>query len=82
MHEPIPIEDNMPDKLKTAINYLNENNISLEDKIDVSAVYEADSDETDTFDGYISDSDLADTDLEEDDIYEEDVDLSDLDSMF
>ena len=82
MHEPIPIQDNMPDKLKNAINYLNENNISLTDKINIDAVYEEDEGETDTFDGYISNEDLADTDLEDDDIYEEEVDLSDLNSMF
>ena len=81
MNEPIPINDNMPDGLKTAINYLNENNISLTDKIEVD-FGDDDEDQGDDFDGFISGADMNDTEFEEDDIYEEDVDLSDLDSMF
>ena len=84
MNEPIPINDNMPDKLKKAINYLNENNISLTDKIDVEANFdkEDDDEQDESFDGFISNDDIEDTEFEDDDIYEEDVDLSDLDSIF
>ena len=78
---PILVNDNMPDKLKNAINYLNENNISLTDKIEVD-FGDDDDDQGGDFDGFISDNDLNDTEFEEDDIYEEDVDLSDLDSIF
>lgn len=81
MNEPIPIDDNMPDKLKNAINYLNENNISLTDKIEVD-FGDDDEDQGDGFDGFVSGDDMNDTEFEEDDIYEEDVDLSDLDSIF
>ena len=81
MNEPILVNDNMPDKLKNAINYLNENNISLTDKIEVD-FGDDDDDQGGDFDGFISDNDLNDTEFEEDDIYEEDVDLSDLDSIF
>ena len=80
MSEPIPINDNMPDKLKNAINYLNENNISLTDKIEVD--FGEDDDDDGGFDGLISSDDMNDTEFEEDDIFEEDVDLSDLDSIF
>lgn len=84
MKEQIPVDDNMPDNLKNAINYLNENNISLTDKIDVQFDDSDDEDSDEEFDGYISDDDLNDSELLEDDdeIIEEDVDLSDLDGIF
>lgn len=88
MKEPIPIDENMPDKLKTAINYLNENNISLTDKIDVNKNFDDSDDDMDDedFDGYISEEDLEDSETidDDDEIIEEDenVDLSDLDSIF
>lgn len=84
MKEQIPVDDNMPDNLKNAINYLNENNISLTDKIDVQFDDSDDGDSDEEFDGYISDDDLNDSELLEDDdeIIEEDVDLSDLDGIF
>ncbi len=80
MTEQIPINENMPEDLKIAINYLNENNISLTDKIDVSddEVEELDDEE---FNGSVSDEDLVpilDDDIEEDN----NVDMSDLDSIF
>lgn len=80
MTEQIPINENMPEDLKVAINYLNENNISLTDKIDVSdeEIEELDDEE---FNGSVSEEDLVpilDDDIEEDN----NVDLSDLDSIF
>ena len=80
MTEQIPINENMPEDLKIAINYLNENNISLTDNIDVSddEVEELDDEE---FNGSVSDEDLVpilDDDIEEDN----NVDMSDLDSIF
>lgn len=80
MSEQIPIDENMPEDLKIAINYLNENNISLTDKLDVddNEVEELDDEE---FDGNVSEEDIIP--IMEDDIEESDnVDMSDLDSIF
>lgn len=80
MSEQIPIDENMPEDLKVAINYLNENNISLTDKLDVddSEIEELDDEE---FDGNVSEEDIVP--IMEDDIEESDnVDMSDLDSIF
>lgn len=80
MSEQIPIDENMPEDLKIAINYLNENNISLTDKLDVddSEIEELDDEE---FDGNVSEEDIIP--IMEDDIEESDnVDMSDLDSIF
>lgn len=88
MKEPIPIDDSMPDKLKTAINYLNESNISLTDKIDVNRNFEEDEDDEENdedFDGYVSEEDIEETadSFDDEDISEDDdVDISDLDSIF
>ncbi len=83
MSEPIQIKDNMPEGLKTAINYLNENNISLTDKIEVDfGDDEEDDDQSDSFDGFVSDADIDDIEVGEDDISEDNVDVSDLDSLF
>jgi len=83
--KPIPIDENMSDDLKFAINYLNENNISLDDKIEVHYEEDNDDDEDEDFNGIISESDLNDTEIEddgEDEILEEEIDTSDLDNMF
>jgi hypothetical protein len=83
---PIPIDESMPEGLKNAINYLNEKNISLDDKIDLSFVNEVEEDdETDNFDGVVSQADLDDTELVddgEDEIVEDAIDVSDLNNMF
>lgn len=83
---PIPIDESMPEGLKNAINYLNEKNISLDDKIDLSFVNEVEEDdETDTFDGVVSQADIDDTELVddgEDEIVEDAIDVSDLNNMF
>lgn len=84
--KPIPIEENMSESLKNAINYLNERNISLDDKINVNFETEPEDDsDNEEFNGMISDEDLNDTDIVddgEDEIIEEEVDTSDLDNMF
>ena len=65
--QPIPIEDNMSDDLKFAINYLNERNISLDDKIDVHFETEEEANEDDEeFNGLVSAEDMNDTDIEDD----------------
>lgn len=82
--QPIPINDNMSDGLKSAINILNNRNISLTDNIEIT--YEDDADEEeDDFNGYVSASGLDDTEIVEDDddeIIEAEIDTSDLDNMF
>ena len=82
--QPIPIDENMSDGLKSAINILNSRNISLTDNIEIN--YEDDSDEEeDDFNGYVSASGLDDTEIVDDDddeIIEAEVDTSDLDNMF
>ncbi len=85
--QPIAIDDNMSEDLKFAINYLNERNISLDDKIEVHYDDDDDEDENDSddFNGMISDvedSDILDDEGEEDEIIEQEVDTSDLDSLF
>ena len=86
MKEQIPIDENMSEGLKTAINYLNERNISLDDKIEINFEREPEEDDDDEdFNGYISESDIEDTDVEDDgddEIVEEEIDVSDLDNMF
>ena len=92
MKEQIPINDNMPDDLKAAINYLNENQISLSDKFD-DEDEELDSIEDDSFeeenfeDDSFEEVDDIDIDFGEaddmDDLDEEDESvLSDLNSIF
>lgn len=84
MSEQIPINENMSDDLKAAISYLNENNISLTDKINVDEEIESLDDDSE-FDGTISDDAFEDSDmsLDEDELDEDDdVDMSDLDSIF
>lgn len=82
--QPIPIDENMSDGLKSAINILNSRNVSLTDNIEIN--YEDDADEEeDDFNGYVSDSGLDDTEIVDDDddeIIETEVDTSDLDNMF
>lgn len=81
MSEQIPINENMPEDLKIAINYLNENNISLTDKLDVDDDNEVEELDDEEFDGNVSDEDIVpilDDDIEED----SNVDMSDLDSIF
>ena len=82
--QPIPIDENVSDGLKSAINILNSRNVSLTDNIEIN--YEDDADEEeDDFNGYVSDSGLDDTEIVDDDddeIIETEVDTSDLDNMF
>ena len=89
MDSKIPINNNMPDDLKAAINYLNTNNISLTDTFD-------DDEELDNVDVNFGNVDLSDTEIDDSDdevsgqdadlsdiSFEEDnVDVDDLDSMF
>ena len=83
----IPINDNMPEDLKMALTYLNENGIGLNDKIDVM------SDEELNGDSSLFES--TDVDFEEDldkrfeevgerlnNIREEEINTSELDEMF
>lgn len=81
--QPIPIDDSMPEGLKKALTYLNEKNISLDDKIEVNFESEPVEDEDEDFNGVVSDDDVDDTDVdEEDEIVEDDVDISDLNDIF
>lgn len=81
MSEQIPINESMPEDLKIAINYLNENNISLTDKLDVDDDNEVEELDDEEFDGNVSEEDIVP--ILEDDIEEDNnVDMSDLDSIF
>lgn len=83
--EQIPITDNMPEDLKAAINYLNKNNISLNDTFDEDEdeVVEAKMSNS-AFDfGNIAssasddddDEDIEDDDDEDDDLEDDDEDI-------
>lgn len=60
MKEKIEITENMPEDLKAAITYLNDNNISLSDreKFDTPDDFEESEDDGEIFDGDISEEDM------------------------
>ena len=82
MDEPRIISDDMPDKIKYAINYLNQNNVSLTEAELLDDEDDEEDDDDISFDGIISDSDDSSDDMIDDDINEQDTDVSDLDSLF
>lgn len=82
----IPINDNMPDDLKQALTYLNENGIGLNDKIEVMSDEELNGD-TSLFAETSTDDEEFEKNLEEvgerlNKIREEEINTSDLDDMF
>ena len=86
MKEQIPINENMPEDLKAAINYLNDNQISLNDKFDISDD-ELEGVEEDIFeipeDSFDEEIDFGDDEeLEFDDEEDNEDILSDLNSIF
>ena len=82
----IPINDNMPEDLKQALTYLNENGIGLNDKIEVMSDEELNGD-TSLFTETSTDDEEFEKNLEEvgerlNKIREEEINTSDLDEMF
>ena len=83
----IPINDNMPDDLKMALTYLNENGIGLNDKIEVMSDEELNGDSSLFQDTGLEDDENLDQEFEEvgerlNKIREEEINTSDLDEMF
>ena len=88
MKDKIEINDSMPADLKAAINYLNENNISLSDRFDDSdEELDAMDDDGENIevDDVDIDVDFGDTELLDESDFDDELEeseLSDLDSMF
>ena len=78
MNDQIPIDENMPEDLKAAINYLNTNNISLTDTFDDEIKLKDENDVVDSDIDEVDDIDDVDDDEEEDEVAGEDADLSDI----
>ena len=73
----IIISDNMPDDLKEAITFLNDNNINLFTKIEDYEIDDLNKDDLD--EDELDEDDLDEDDLDEDDLDEDDLDEDDLD---
>ena len=88
MNDKIPVNDNMPEDLKAAINYLNSKNISLDDKLDdedediVLASEDEFSGEDDEIDESVSDNSVGGNADSSDIDFGDDADLSQLDDVF